>query len=225
MSLLAAALGAADSGDKVRANAVRAIGYIVAAGPQSSNAQTQPQHQSSTCNGAHAPQSSGEAACAAVDPPLLSPSHNPHSADSPSAAAEFPGSLDAHAQPNPQSADALDECDKRGAEQRPRSASCCSERDSTRGVHLHGEWPPDWFVRWLGCLREALATGNGKVQWNACYAIGSLLRRTDSVAAADACGCLLTLLAQLLDVLQHSANFKVLLWGSQTQGSRVVMSA
>ncbi|KAK9916388.1 hypothetical protein WJX75_002097 [Coccomyxa subellipsoidea] len=118
-SIADAALGAADSGDKVRANAVRAIGYIVAAGPQSSNAQTQPQHQSSTCNGAHAPQSSGEAACAA-----------------------------------------------------------------------------------------ALATGNGKVQWNACYAIGSLLRRTDSVAAADACGCLLTLLAQLLDVLQHSANFK-----------------
>lgn len=203
MSLHAAALGAANSGDKVRANAVRAIGYIVAAGPQSSNAQTQPQHQSSTCNGAH---SSGEAACAAVDPPL-SPSHNPHSA---SAAAEIPESLNAHAQRNSQSADALDECDKRGAEQRPRSARSCSERDSTPGVHLHREWPPDWFVRGLGCLREALATGNGKVQWNACYAIGSLLRRTDSVAAADACGGLLTLLAQLLDVLQHSANFKVL---------------
>lgn len=184
----------------------------MAAGPQSSNAQTQPQHQSSTCNGAHAPQSSGEAVCAALDPPLLSPSHNPHSTDSASAAAEIPGSLDAHAQPNSQPADALDKCDKRGAEQRPRSARSCSERDSTPGVHLHREWPPDWFVRGLGCLREALATGNGKVQWNACYAIGSLLRRTDSVAAADACRGLLTLVAQLLDVLQHSANFKVLVW-------------
>ncbi|EIE26348.1 hypothetical protein COCSUDRAFT_39464 [Coccomyxa subellipsoidea C-169] len=76
------------------------------------------------------------------------------------------------------------------------------------GDKMSSGQPPDWFVRGLGCLHEALASGNGKVQWNACYAIGALLRSAAAAAAADACGGLQPLLAQLLDVLQHGANFK-----------------
>ncbi|KAK9841854.1 hypothetical protein WJX81_007459 [Elliptochloris bilobata] len=76
------------------------------------------------------------------------------------------------------------------------------------------------------CLADALADGGTKVQWNACYAAGSLLRNAPTAAAAAACeeggserclgmeqrpgsGLLHGLLLQLLAILRTSANYKI----------------
>ena len=46
-----------------------------------------------------------------------------------------------------------------------------------------------WLADALCCLAGALADGGAKVQWNACYAAGSLLRNAPAAAAAAAaCG-------------------------------------
>ena len=199
MFLHAAALGAANAGDKVRANAVRAIGYIVAIGPQHRIAGTK---QNEACNSAEVACSSSQGKLDAADAPV-SCIQQQNFTDAPSAAEGLPGT---HAQP-----DAHERHVERARQQKSEAAhSSCREPDPD--AEMSSGQPPDWFVRGLGCLREALASGNGKVQWNACYAIGALLRSAAAAAAADACGGLQPLLAQLLDVLQHSANFKVRLW-------------
>jgi hypothetical protein len=68
---------------------------------------------------------------------------------------------------------------------------------------------PPWLAPALRCLASAARTGNGKAQWNACYAIGNVLRRAPAANAAERCAMLRPLLLQLLDTLQHSANHKV----------------
>ena len=45
-----------------------------------------------------------------------------------------------------------------------------------------------WLADALQCLTGALADGGAKVQWNACYAVGSLLRNAPAAAAAAAAG-------------------------------------
>lgn len=45
-----------------------------------------------------------------------------------------------------------------------------------------------WLADALRCLAGALADGGAKVQWNACYAAGSLLRNAPTAAAAAAAG-------------------------------------
>jgi hypothetical protein len=70
---------------------------------------------------------------------------------------------------------------------------------------------PPWFPEAAQQLQAALRIGNGKVSWNACYAVGSLLRRQKAARLAHACGCLQPLLLALLAALQHSSNQKVTL--------------
>ncbi len=89
-----------------------------------------------------------------------------------------------------------------------------------------------WLAEALRCLADALARGSAKVQWNACYAAGSLFRNKAAAAAAACCpgsgalaergctaevamlptagdGCMLQgLLSQLLAILRDSANYK-----------------
>lgn len=45
-----------------------------------------------------------------------------------------------------------------------------------------------WLADALRCLTGALADGGAKVQWNACFAAGSLLRNAPAAAAAAAAG-------------------------------------
>lgn len=79
-------------------------------------------------------------------------------------------------------------------------ASTCSRRHA-----------PPWFQEAAQQLQEALRTGNGKVSWNACYAVGSLLKSQGAAQAAHSCGCLQPLLLALIAALQHSSNHKVTL--------------
>lgn len=66
-----------------------------------------------------------------------------------------------------------------------------------------------WLAGALRCLAGALAGGGPKVQWNACYALGALLRNAPAATAAAACGGMLCgLLRQVLAILRDSANFK-----------------
>ena len=60
----------------------------------------------------------------------------------------------------------------------------------------------------LRCLIRALQSGSVKVQWNACYAVGAVLRCRRAAAAAWQAGLLGQLLHQLLQTLKHSSNFK-----------------
>ena len=80
-----------------------------------------------------------------------------------------------------------------------------------------GEQAPAWVEPGLRCLMRALQSGSVKVQWNACYAVGALLRCRRATAAAQQAGLLGQLLHQLLQALKHSRNFKAC--------SRLVLSA
>ena len=64
---------------------------------------------------------------------------------------------------------------------RPREGAPAAE-----GGEMLSDLPTQtWLAGALRCLSDALATGGVKVQWNACYATGSLLR--NGAAAAAAC--------------------------------------
>ena len=60
----------------------------------------------------------------------------------------------------------------------------------------------------LETLCIALRSSNVKVQWNACYAAGAVLRSTHVAPAVAACGLMNQILLCLLHALQNSDNFK-----------------
>ena len=61
----------------------------------------------------------------------------------------------------------------------------------------------------LGLFRDALAGGSAKAQWNACYAVGSLLRTSTAAAALAASPVWRELLLLLSSVAASCLNFKV----------------
>ena len=61
----------------------------------------------------------------------------------------------------------------------------------------------------LETLCTALRSSNVKVQWNACYAAGAVLRSTHAAPAVAVCGLMDQILLCLLHALQDSGNFKV----------------
>lgn len=207
----AAALAAVKSGDKVRANAVRAIGYLVAAGPSSPT--TADSGKATT-----APQKQCRCTVSEIAGTSADPGKSTFAADlDPTSQESSPGahSSCATCTPEPSAANADSESelvtlpDKHVQTASDRQCDHAHPSSEGDGTGVQGPGPPDWFKRGLDCLADALASGKGKVQWNACYAIGALLRCTGSAAAAAAAGGLQQLLAQLLHVLQHSTNYKV----------------
>ena len=68
-------------------------------------------------------------------------------------------------------------------------------------------WPA-WVQQGLETLCTALRSSNVKVQWNACYAAGTVLRSTHAAPAVAACGLMDRFLLCLLHALQDSGNFK-----------------
>jgi len=112
------------------------------------------------------------AAAAGVPPPGGAATRSEGSAPAAAACAETPAA--AHAQ---------------GPALLPRSepgARPCDGPPAAEGGQPLGGLPSQvWLAGALRCLSDALATGGVKVQWNACYAAGSLLR--NGAAAAAAC--------------------------------------
>lgn len=69
----------------------------------------------------------------------------------------------------------------------------------------HGNWLPDALQFVHSCGEK----GSGKVQWNACVAIRSLLQNEGVAHAAMQGGWLAKLLQLLKDLLIYQSNFKV----------------
>ena len=71
-----------------------------------------------------------------------------------------------------------------------------------------------WFGDAVQCLCTCVRSGNGKVQWNACYAAGGLLQNRHAVGEARKQGLLTQLLTQLLGLIRDDRNYKVASLGS-----------
>ena len=92
----------------------------------------------------------------------------------------------------------------------PCSSRRCSSQQNV-GQDSLAEHRPGWVEPGLHALCTALQSASVKVQWNACYAVGALLRCRHAGAAALRLGLLEGMLQQLLHTLQHSSNFKAIL--------------
>lgn len=66
----------------------------------------------------------------------------------------------------------------------------------------------DWLPRALHCLESSMGSSNGKVAWNACYAVGGLLQNPSAVQEARGRDLLAPLLQALLAVLREHKNYK-----------------
>ena len=75
------------------------------------------------------------------------------------------------------------------------------------GVHAS---PPlhEWLPKALQCLQHSMGSSNGKVAWNACYAVGGLLQNPGAVSEAKDSDLLVPLLQALLSVLREHKNYK-----------------
>lgn len=66
----------------------------------------------------------------------------------------------------------------------------------------------DWLPKALQCLQYSMTSSNGKVAWNACYAVGGLLQNPAAVREARGRDLLVPLLQALLTVLREHKNYK-----------------
>ncbi len=165
MTCAAAGLAAAEANEKVQANAIRALGHLLASSHSGRQSITPPDQTSLTTPGpAPASERSGQPICGGGSA-LVSLQQRASPADS-------------------------------------------SEAEATGDISLAREQLPAWVEPGLRCLIRALQSGSVKVQWNACYAVGALLRCQCAAAAAQRAGLLGQLLQQLLQTLKHSSNFK-----------------
>ena len=73
------------------------------------------------------------------------------------------------------------------------------------------EAQPAWVQDGLRKLCTALRSSNVKVQWNACYAAGAVLRSVRAASVAAACGLIDEILLCLLHAMQDNGNFKACL--------------
>lgn len=144
----AAGLAAASGNEKVQANAIRALGYLLA---------------SYSCSSSRIAAGSAQRASAGGQPDRM-----------------------------------------------PCSSPRCSSQQNV-GQDSLAEHRPGWVEPGLQALCTALQSASVKVQWNACYAVGALLRCRHAGAAALRLGLLEEILQQLLHTLQHSSNFKAIL--------------
>ena len=188
----AAAVAASEANEKVQANAIRALGHLLASG-HSSGKITEP-----------------------GQPPLrVSDSTSPSAADQgdtlrstrearePEGSA-WPGHGEGRGPASWQQA-----VSPRG----PRSDCIHPQRlrpeaQAPDGSVSAGKQAAAWVDPGLSCLIRALQSGSVKVQWNTCYAAAALLRCQHAAGAAQRAGLLGQLLRQLLQTLKHSSNFK-----------------
>ena len=147
MTCAAAGLAAAEANEKVQANAIRALGHLLASSHSGRQSITPPDQTSLTTPGpAPASERSGQPICGGGSA-LVSLQQRASPADS-------------------------------------------SEAEATGDISLAREQLPAWVEPGLRCLIRALQSGSVKVQWNACYAVGALLRCQCAAAAAQRAGLL-----------------------------------
>lgn len=66
-----------------------------------------------------------------------------------------------------------------------------------------------WLAGAFESLHAGLRTGNGKVQWNACYAVEGLLQNRGAADAALHMGWLAKVVEALLALVRDQGNYKV----------------
>ena len=80
--------------------------------------------------------------------------------------------------------------------------SCCHFEDGdARSVA--------WLDAGVECLLASLSSGNVKVQWNCCYALGSLMENRSLMASPRASDFAPRILQSLLGLVGRSANYKI----------------
>ena len=186
MLCAAAGMAAAEANEKVQANAIRALGHLLAS--SHSDAQSITAHDQMPLN-VPGPSPASDAIEGGTESSAY---------ETTSASAMSEGSN----QPN---------CGGSGADvslQQRTSSADSSEAKATDDIGPAREHLLAWVEPGLRCLIRALQSGSVKVQWNACYAVGALLRCRPAAAAAQRAGLLGQLLQQLLQTLKHSSNFK-----------------
>ena len=213
----AAALAAANANEKVQANAIRALGYLLTADshPQSSQQACGHQHgvnakvcdRMCSCRCEPADQEMPGRAGGLENQVAAAQYTEPSLEGSSSAAAPNLGhslhSLSAAATGRDKSRLPC-EASASEAEQSQRHYDDGGSSASAAG----GSWPT-WGDSGLTCLCKALRSGSVKVQWNACYAVGALLRSWRAAIAAERSGGVMCeVLHQLLHALSSSSNFK-----------------
>ncbi len=95
-----------------------------------------------------------------------------------------------------------------GARVDPGKGECCAAEQPLTGPGVPGVGARVEAGA-LGFLQEALQSANGKLRWNACYALGTFFARDGSVAFASRWGVSKALLDLLLGLVQHDENYKV----------------
>ncbi|DBA95791.1 TPA: hypothetical protein ACH3X1_001342 [Trebouxia sp. C0004] len=70
-------------------------------------------------------------------------------------------------------------------------------------------WGEAWLDQGISCLYTSLASSTEKVQWNACYATGNLLKNDAAAALAAKRRQLQSLLSVLLALVRDSPNYKI----------------
>ncbi|DBA69737.1 TPA: hypothetical protein ACH3X2_012467 [Trebouxia sp. C0005] len=70
-------------------------------------------------------------------------------------------------------------------------------------------WGEAWLDQSISCLHTSFASSTEKVQWNACYATGNLLKNYAAAALAAKRRQLQSLLSVLLALVRDSPNYKI----------------
>ena len=66
-----------------------------------------------------------------------------------------------------------------------------------------------WLAAGVECLLASLSSGNVKVQWNCCYALGSLMENRSLMESPQASSFAPRILQSLLGLVGRSANYKI----------------
>ena len=186
MTCAAAGFTAAEANEKVQANAVRALGHLLASS-HSNGQNIANQHQISLRVPGLSPATDADKGSAerSAGEVTLGSGMSEGSGHQISGGSSAPNNLQHRAKP-----------------------AGSSEAEATHDINPDRGLLPVWVEPGLRCLIRALQSGSVKVQWNACYAVGALLRCQRAAAAAQRAGLLGQLLQQLLQTLKHSSNFK-----------------
>ena len=84
------------------------------------------------------------------------------------------------------------------------------------GGSIGGDSPSAWLPEVIQALMSCLTTGNAKVQWNACHAMGALFRNPTTSASKSAWSPLV--IRMLLMLMRDTRNFKIRVHAAATLG-------
>jgi uncharacterized membrane protein YgcG len=94
------------------------------------------------------------------------------------------------------------------------AAAATAETVTAAAAEAEGERPSTWLPEVVQALMSCLTTGNAKVQWNACHAMGALFHNPTAAAAGSAWAPLVV--RMLLMLMRDSRNFKIRMHAAAT---------